>query len=48
MSEEMYKKLYFRAFNKLVQLTEHTVKMQQELEELYLQLSDEEHQGETK
>lgn len=41
MEQEMYKKLYFRAFNKLVQLTEQAQKMQQELEELYLQLSDE-------
>jgi len=41
LEEAMYKKLYFRAFNKLVQLTEQAVKMQQELEELYLQLSEE-------
>ena len=41
MEEEIYKILYFRAFNKLVQLTEQAVKMQQELEELYLQLSEE-------
>ena len=42
MEEEQYKKLYFRAFNKLVQLTEQAQKMQQELEEFYLQLSDDE------
>lgn len=41
MEQEMYKKLYFRAFNKLVQLTGQAQKMQQELEELHLQLSDE-------
>ena len=42
----MYKKLYFRAFTKLVQLNEQAVKMQQELEELYLQLSEEDEETE--
>ncbi len=46
MEQEMYKKLYFRAFNDLVRLTEQAQKMQQELEELYLQLSEEDEQVE--
>lgn len=46
MDQELYKKLYFRAFNGLVRLTEQAQKMQQELEELYLQLSEEDEQAE--
>ena len=42
MSEEIYKKLYYRAFNRLTDLNEEIKSIQRELEELYLQLNEEE------
>ncbi len=36
MEQEIYKKLYYHAFNRYTELLEQVQKVQQELEELYL------------
>ena len=36
MEEEIYKKLYYHAFNRYTELLEQVQKIQQELEEMYL------------
>ena len=46
MKDEIYKKLYFRAFNDLTQLIEQAKQIQQDLEELYLELSEEDETAE--
>ena len=42
MEEEIYKKLYYHAFNRYTELTKQIQEIQQELEELYLYLCLEE------
>ena len=37
---EIYKKLYYHAFNRLTDLTKEIQKLQAELEELYLELEE--------
>lgn len=40
MENESYKKLYYRAFNHLTDLSKEIQRMQSELEELYLEFED--------
>lgn len=41
MENETYKKLYYRAFNRLTDLTKEIESIQAELEEMYLQAEEE-------
>lgn len=45
MEQEIYKKLYYHAFNRYTELTKQIQKIQQELEELYLCLEEEDESG---
>ena len=45
MEENIYKQLYFHAFNRYTELLERVQEVQKELEELYLLLSEEEQEG---
>ena len=47
MEEEIYKKLYYRAFNCLTELNEEIQTMQHDLEELYIQLQEKKEQEAT-
>jgi len=40
MEENIYKKLYYHAFNRYTELLEQVQKVQQELEEMYLQAEE--------
>ena len=42
---EIYKKLYFHAFNRYTELVEQAQTAQKELEELYLRLTEKEENG---
>lgn len=45
MEENIYKKLYYHAFNRYTELVERVQEVQKELEELYLLLGEEEQEG---
>lgn len=45
MEQEVYKKLYYHAFNRYTELLEQVQKVQQELEELYICLEEEDERG---
>ena len=40
MEENIYKKLYYHAFNRYTELLEQVQKVQQELEEMYLEAEE--------
>ena len=41
MENESYKKLYYHAFNRLTDLTKEIQQVQTELEEMYLEMTEE-------
>ena len=45
MEQEIYKKLYYHAFNRYTQLLKQVQQIQQALEELYLCLEEEDEDG---
>ena len=44
VKQDIYKKLYYHAFNRYTELLEQVQRVQQELEEMYLCLQEEEEQ----
>ena len=43
MENDSYKKLYYHAFNRLTGLSKEIQKLQSELEEMYLNLTEDKH-----